>query len=297
LVVAEPTMTGKVCLVTGATSGIGAVTAEALARRGATVCVVGRDREKGESTVERIRRDAGNPSVEFFRADLSSQADVRRLADEFRGRHSRLDVLVNNAGGMFLDRRESVDGIEMTFALNHLAYFLLTNLLLDLLKASAPSRVVSVSSDAHRWPRRIDLVDYQGRRRYGGLRTYGQSKLANVLFTRELASRLEGTGVTANALHPGFVAPSFFGAGGMHGPMGRLMGLGARLFAISPEEGAKTTIYLATAPEVEGVAGQYFYRCKPITPSSAARNFDAGRRLWELSDELTRPSADAGSSP
>jgi NAD(P)-dependent dehydrogenase (short-subunit alcohol dehydrogenase family) len=286
-------MSGKVCLVTGATSGIGAVTAEALARQGATVCLVGRSRGKCEATVERIRRDAGNPSVEFLLADLSSQAEIRRAADEFRGRHPRLDVLVNNAGGMFLRRQESVDGIEMTFALDHLAYFLLTNLLLDRLKAAAPARVVSVSSDSHRWPRRIDLDDYQGRKRYGGLRAYGQSKLANVLFTVELARRLEGTGVTANALHPGFVATPFFASSGMLGAMGRLMQVGARLFAIGPEEGAKTSIYLASSPEVEGVSGRYFYRCKPITPSPAARDPEAARRLWELSEALTRPTAGA----
>jgi NAD(P)-dependent dehydrogenase (short-subunit alcohol dehydrogenase family) len=294
VVATDRSMSGKVCLVTGATSGIGAVTAEELARRGATVCIVGRDLGKCQAAVEQIRRDTGNPSVEFLRGDLSSQAEIRRLADEFRGRHSRLDVLVNNAGGMFLRRQESVDGIERTFALNHLAYFLLTNLLLDLLKAAAPARVVCVSSDSHKWPRRIDLDDYQGRKRYGGLRAYGQSKLANVLFTFELARRLEGTGVTANALHPGFVATPFFASSGMLGVPGRLMGIGARLFAISPEEGARTSIYLACAPEVEGVTGRYFYRCKAIAASSAARNPEAGRRLWELSEEITRPTARVG---
>ena len=254
----DATMTGKVCLVTGATAGLGAVTAEALARRGATVDLVGRSRERGEATAEQIRRDTGNASVGFLQADLSQQAEIRQLADAFRERHARLDVLVNNAGGMFLKRQESVDGIEMTFALNHLAYFLLTDLLLDLLKASAPARIVSVSSDSHRWPGRIDFDDVQGRKRYGGLRAYGQSKLANLLFTFELARRLEGTGVSANALHPGFVATSFFGAGGMMGTSARLMQLAARLVAISPEEGAKTSIYLASASEVQGVSGKVF---------------------------------------
>jgi NAD(P)-dependent dehydrogenase (short-subunit alcohol dehydrogenase family) len=286
-------LSGKVCLVTGATSGIGSVAAEALARQGATVCVVGRSREKCEATVDRIRRETGNRSVEFLIADLSVQAEIRRLADEFRKNYGRLDVLVNNAGGMFLDRRESDDGIEMTFALNHLAYFLLTDLLLDLLKASVPARVVSVSSDAHRWPRRIDLDDYQGRKRFGGLRAYGQSKLANVLFTAELARRLAGTGVTANALHPGFVATGFFAGRGMAGMTGRLMGTSARLFAIGPEEGAKTTIFLASAPELERVLGEYFYRCKSIRPSAAARDAAAARKLWELSESLTRPGVGA----
>ena len=206
----DQSMAGKVCLVTGATGGIGAVTALELARRGATVCIVGRSRTKCEATVEQMRQSSGNPAVEFLQADLSSQAEIRGLAEGFRGLHARLDVLVNNAGGMFLARQESVDGIEMTFALNHLAYFLLTNLLLDRLKSSAPARVVCVSSDAHRMPRRFNFADPEGRKRYGGMRAYSQSKLANVLFSVELARRLNGTGVTANALHPGFVATDFF---------------------------------------------------------------------------------------
>jgi NAD(P)-dependent dehydrogenase (short-subunit alcohol dehydrogenase family) len=284
-------MAGKTCLVTGATAGIGAVTAAALARKGATVCIVGRSREKCAATAAQIQGATGNAAVDFLLGDLSSQADIRRLAAEFRARHTRLDVLVNNAGGMFLTRQESVDGIELTFALNHLAYFLLTNLLVDMLKSSAPARVVSVSSDAHRMPRRFDFDDPQARRRYRGFGAYGQSKLANVLFSAELARRLAGTGVTSNALHPGFVATSFFSTPAMKPLLGRLMGLASRVVAISPEEGAKTSIFLASAPEVEEVTGRYFYRSKRAEPSPAARDPDAARRLWTLSEEITMTPA------
>ncbi len=230
---------------------------------------MGRSRERSEASVDQIRQETGNPAVEYLLADLSAQAEVRRLADEYRGRHEKLDVLVNNAGGMFLKRLESVDGIEMTLALNHLAYFLLTNLLLDPLRAAGHARVVSVASDSHRWPRGIDFDDIQGKKRYGGLRAYGQSKLANVLFALELARRmeLEGTGVTSNALHPGFVATNFFNALGMTGPLGRLMSLGTRFMAIRPEEGARTTILLASAPELERINGRYFENLKPVPPS------------------------------
>jgi retinol dehydrogenase 12 len=282
---AEPAgpMSGKVCLVTGATSGIGEVTAGELARKGATVVVVGRNPQKCEATVGRIRERTGNPAVEPLVADLSSQAEVRRLADEFGRRHGRLDVLVNNAGALLMDRRESVDGIEMTFALNHLAYFLLTNLLLDRLRESAPSRIVVVSSDAHRGVT-MDFDDLEGRAKYRGFRAYSRSKLANVLFVRELARRLEGTGVTANALHPGFVASGFFsGDGPAWWAMRRLAGL----FAVTPERGAETSVYLASSPEVEGVTGRYFVKEKPVEPTSAARDVEAARRLWRVSEEMT----------
>ena len=277
-------MSGKVCLVTGATSGIGRVTARELARRGATVVVVGRSRERAEATVDQIRRATGGPAVEFLLADLASQAEIRRLAREFRDRHGRLDVLVNNAGAIFSSRQESPDGIEMTLAVNHLAYFLLTNSLLDLLKAGAPSRVICVASDAHRWARGIDFEDLQGRRNFGALRAYGQSKLANILFAGELARRLAGTGITVIALHPGFVATNIFRRDGW---ASRLMQLWARLFAISPEEGAKTSIYLATSPEVECVTGQYFVSAKVAQPSKEARDEETAWKLWEISEELT----------
>jgi NAD(P)-dependent dehydrogenase (short-subunit alcohol dehydrogenase family) len=284
----DKSMGGKTCLVTGATAGIGEVTARELARRGACVVLVGRSQQRCEATAEAIRRETGNPSVEYLRADLSSQAEVRRLAREFLAQHNRLDVLVNNAGALFAQRRESVDGIEMTLALNHLAYFLLTNLLLDTLKASAPARIVNVSSHAHEMVRAFDFDNPQARG--GGLLGYGQSKvgsllftlfaptrhpallqyarskLANLLFTFELARRLEGTGVTVNALHPGFVASRFMAG---NGALGWFMRRWAGLFGISPEEGAKTTVYLATSPEVAGVTGKHFAKQKVI-PSSPA---------------------------
>lgn len=277
------TMGGKTCLVTGATSGIGEVAAGELARLGARVILVGRGRGRCEATAARIVAASGNSGVEWLVADLSSRAEVRRLAAEVASKHPRLDVLVNNAGAMFATRRESVDGIEMTWALNHLAYFLLTGLLLDTLKASAPSRIVNVASDAHRMVRGIDFDDIEGERSYKPFRVYGHSKLANILFTRELARRLEGTGVTANCLHPGFVATNFTsGEGWLHWAMRRL----ATVAALTPEEGAKTTVYLASSPEVEGVSGGYFAKCRRATPRASALDDEAARRLWRLSEQM-----------
>lgn len=276
-------MAGKTVLVTGATAGIGRVAARELARRGARVVVVGRSRERCDSTVESIRGETGNLDVEALVADLSSQAEVRRLAREFLDRHARLDVLLNNAGAFFSKRRTSVDGLELTLALNHMAYFLLTDLLLDPLRASAPSRVVNVASEAHRLVSKFDFDDPQGEKKYGGWHVYGQSKLANILFTTELARRLAGTGVTANCLHPGFVA-SNFSAG--NGAMGWIMRRAASLFAISTEDGAKTSVYLASSPEVEGVTGRYFAREKPAEPTRAAVDEVAAGRLWSLSESL-----------
>ena len=282
---AAPTspMQGKICMVTGATSGIGLITARTLAQQGARVIVVGRDPERGATTVGRIVQETGNPRVDLLLADLSARAEVRRLAGEFQHRFARLDVLVNNAGALFTRRHLSADGIEMTFALNHLGYFLLTNLLLDTLKASPPARIVNVSSDAHRGAR-MNFSDLQGERRYGGWRTYSQSKLANLLFTYELARRLEGTGVTANAMHPGFVATGF--SRNNRGLFGLLMRV-AQLTALSPEQGAETLIYLATSPEVEGVTGRYFVKKRPVESSMASYDRSAAQRLWQLSSELT----------
>ena len=302
----ERSMAGKTCMVTGATAGIGAFAARELARRGAAVVIVGRSKERCEAAAEAIRRETGNASVEFLQADLSSQAEIRRLAAEFLARHRRLDVLINNAGALFELRRESADGIELTFALNHLGYFLLTNLLLDALKASAPSRIVNVSSDAHRLVRRaFDLDDPQARMRhprYGRSKAasllwtclappwhpafmqYAQTKLANLLFTYELARRLERTGVTVNALHPGFVASNFTAGNGVYGWFMRIW---ARLLAISVEQGAHTIIHLATSPEVEGVNGKYFVKQKPAESSPASRDAAAARRLWQLSEKMT----------
>jgi retinol dehydrogenase-12 len=278
------TMQGKVVLITGATDGIGFVAARELARLGAAVVAVGRNADKTAAVVERIRKETGNPHVEGLLADLSSQQDIRRLAQQFRERHDRLDVLLNNAGALFHPRRESVDGIEMTFALNHLGYFLLTNLLLDLLKASAPSRIVNVSSAAHHRGR-LDFDDLQRKRGYFSFGVYSASKLANLLFTYELARRLQGTGVTANALHPGLVASRFAVNNGWLG--GVLRGL-IWAFGIRPEQGARTLIYLASSPEVEGVTGEYFQNEKVRESSPASHDEEAARRLWDISESLTR---------
>lgn len=276
-------LTGKVMLVTGATDGIGKVTILELARRGATVVGVGRNPEKCAAVEKEVRAVAVNPAVEFIVGDLSSQKDVRAVAETFLRDHRRLDVLVNNAGGIIYERKVSVDGIEMTWALNHLGYFLLTNLLLDVLKSSAPSRIVSVSSGAHRFGK-INFDDLQSTKGYSSWRVYGQSKLANILFSNELARRLEGTGVTSNALHPGLVA-SRFGRSG-NSPMTTLVGWFQGAAAITPEQGAQTSIFLATSPEVEGVTGLYFEKCKPVKPSAAALDVETARRLWQVSEEM-----------
>jgi NAD(P)-dependent dehydrogenase (short-subunit alcohol dehydrogenase family) len=269
--------------VTGATSGIGWETARALAAQGATVALVGRDAARTQNALDAIRAAATDARVESYRVDLSSQVEVRRLAQEFRARHDRLDVLVNDAGAMFPRRVESVDGIEMTLALNHLAPFLLTNLLLDTLKASAPSRVVTVSSGAH-LTARINFDDLQFTRGYGPWRAYGQSKLMNVLFTDELARRLSGTGVTANALHPGFVASGF---GKRESAFWTAAFTFMRPLMTSAEKGAQTVIYLASSPDIEGATGGYYVNCKPARSSSVARDGTTAPQLWEVSEWLT----------
>lgn len=299
----DSTMAGKTCLVTGATAGIGEVTARELAKRGATVVIVGRNRERCAATAEAIRLRTGNPSVEFLTADLSAQSEVRRLASEFRARHPRLHVLVNNAGALFSHRRESADGIEMTLALNHLSGFLLTNLLLDALKAAAPARVVNVSSHAHEMVKGFDFDDPQARKggfwgyagsagalftllapmKHPALLQYARSKLANLLFTYELARRLEGARVTVNALHPGFVATRFMAG---NGTLGWFMRRWAGLFGTTAERGARTSVYLATSSEVTGVTGRHFARERETPSSPASRDAAAAGRLWELSEEL-----------
>jgi NAD(P)-dependent dehydrogenase (short-subunit alcohol dehydrogenase family) len=277
---------GKVCLLTGATTGIGRAAAEGLARTGLTLVLAGRDAARTEAAVEGVRRVSGNDRVEGLVADLSLGSEVRRLAAEFRARHRRLDVLVNNAGAIFTRREETAEGREKTLALNHLAYFLLTRELLDLLLATAPARVVNVASEAHRGTR-LDFDDLDSRRRYSGLGVYGRSKLMNLLFTAELARRLEGKAVTANALHPGVVATGF---GGNTPGLFRTLVRIAQPFMLSPEKGARTLVYLATSPEVEGVSGKYFYRCREMRPSPAARDPESARRLWELSEQLVSAS-------
>jgi NAD(P)-dependent dehydrogenase (short-subunit alcohol dehydrogenase family) len=276
-------MEGKVCLVTGATSGIGLETARGLAMRGARLALAGRNPEKGREICLQIRESTGNPQVEYLNADLSSQGQVRMLADAFRGSYDRLDVLVNNAGAAFLRRRLSVDGIEMTFALNHLSYFLLTNLLLEALTASAPARIINVSSGSHR-NASVHFDDPGLERGYRVMRAYGQSKLCNLLFTYELARRLAGTGVTANAMHPGWVRTNI---GRNNGLLLRylmpLLQFGAR----TPVEGAQTILYLAASPEVKGVSGKYFIDQKAVPSSPASYDEASGLRLWELSARLT----------
>lgn len=279
---AAPDLAGKIALVTGATSGIGQVTAQALASMNATVIVVGRSEQKCQDVVAQIQANTGNPRVEYIVGDLSALAQVRRVAEEFLRRHDRLHILVNNAGSINMSRQLSADGYEMTFALNHLNYFYLTNLLLDTLIASAPARVVNVSSDAHRGGK-LDFDDLMSEKSYSGFGVYSMSKLANVLFTNELARRLEDTGVTANSLHPGFVATNFGKNNG--GVVGLFMPV-AQIFAIGPEKGAETTIFLASAPEVEGVTGKYFTKKLPVEPAKAARDVAAERRLWEVSEKL-----------
>lgn len=276
-------MTGKVCLVTGAASGIGAVTAQELARQGAAVVLVDHNTEKGVTTTARIQAQTGNASVRFFQADLSSQQEIRDLAHRFQASYHRLDVLVNNAGAMFPQRQESVDGIEMTFALNYLGYFLLTHLLLDTLKSCAPTRIVNVSSRSHARAR-INFEDLQFRSGYTGLRAYEHSKLAIVLFTYELARRLAGTGVTANVLHPGVVATDFAAnSGGAFGLLVRLF----RFAFLSAEQGAQTSIFLASSPSVEGVTGKYFVKRKATRSSPASYDQAAASRLWRWSEGHT----------
>ena len=276
-------MKGKTVLITGANQGIGKATATALGRMGAGLVLVCRNADKARAAIAEIQR-AGGGRVELLVGDLGSQASVRRVADEFRATHSRLDVLVNNAGVLVPSRRTTVDGIEETFATNHLAYFLLTNLLLGVLESSAPARIVNVSSEAHRHAQ-MRWGDLQWKEaRYSALGAYGQSKLANVLFTLELARRLEGTGVTANCLHPGVVASGF---GRTYGGVASLLVSIARPFMISPEQGARTSVYLASSPEVEGVTGKYFDKCRPREPSRAALEPGAGARLWAVSEEMT----------
>jgi NAD(P)-dependent dehydrogenase (short-subunit alcohol dehydrogenase family) len=276
-------MQGKVCLVTGATLGIGKVTAQALADKGATVVIVGRNPQKTADTVAEIKAATENPQVMAIVADLSSQAEVRRVASEFLAQHSQLHVLVNNAGAAFTSRHTTVDGLEMTFALDHLAYFLLTTLLLPTLKASAPARIVNVASDAHRGAK-INFADLQSERRYTTFGAYGQAKLANIMFTYELARQLRGTGVTANTLHPGFVASGFAKNNGA--ALKFIMSTVVRPMQISVEKGAQTSIYLASSPEVEGVTGQYFDKSKPVKSNPASYNEADQQRLWEISEQL-----------
>jgi NAD(P)-dependent dehydrogenase (short-subunit alcohol dehydrogenase family) len=270
---------GKVCLVTGATSGIGYETALGLARAGARVGLVGRGTAKVERAIREIRALVPGAALDAFVADLSAQAEIRRLAAEILARYPRLDVLVNNAGAIFDQRETTVDGIERTWALDHLGYVLLTLELLDRLKASAPARIVNVASAAHTRGR-IDFDDLEGAGRYGAIKAYAQAKLGNVLFTAALARRLAGSGVTVNALHPGVINTGFARN------TGGLLGFGwslIRPFLRKPEDGAATSLHVATAPDLAGVSGRYFARSRPTPPSAYSQDREVQERVWDIS--------------
>lgn len=270
---------GKICLVTGATSGIGYETALGLARAGGRVGIVGRDTGRTDEAASRIRDAVPGAVIDVFLADLSSQAEIRRLSAEVRTLYPRLDVLVNNAGAIFDARHVTVDGLERTWALDHLAYVQLTLDLLDLMKASAPARIVNVASRAHTRGL-IDLEDLDGARRYGTWKAYSQAKLGNVLFTAALSRRLAGTGVTVNSLHPGVIASGF--AGGTGGWFGVGWSL-IRPFLSNPADGAATSLHLATSPEVAGVSGLYFSKRRPVPTSSLGQDEALQERVWALS--------------
>jgi len=281
-------MAGKTVLVTGGTGGIGRATAIGLAALGARVGITGRDIARTRAAAADIVTASGNPAVDSFPADMSSQAEVRRLAGAVLAAYPRLDVLVNNVGGFWSTRHVTADGLEHTFAVNHLAPFLLTDLVLDRLKASAPARIVTVSSGAHAMGK-INFDDLQGERRYSGQQAYNQSKLANVMFTYELARRLAGTGVTATVLHPGVVRTGF--AAEDPSPMWRVFLPLVRLFLKSTRKGAATSIYLAASPEVEGITGKYFADSKPKTSSRSSHDTAAAARLWQISVDLVGRTA------
>lgn len=277
---------GRTCMITGATSGIGRAAAFGLARLGQpSLILVARDVGKGERTAAEIREETGCRDVSVLRADFSSQASIRAMADPFLESGRPLHVLLNNAGVFMLRREETPDGHETTFAVNHLGYFLLTCLLLDRIRQSAPARIVNVASAAHAsagGP--LDFDDLDSEKRFQPMQVYGRSKLANILFTRELARRLEGTGVTANCLHPGFVGSNFARNNGLLGNVAMLL---ARPFARSPEKGAETAVHLCASPEVEGVSGHYFVDCAQRWPKRFAQSDEDARRLWEVSERLT----------
>ncbi len=282
-----PDMQGRTVVVTGANSGIGFETAAALAAMGARVIVTARNADKGRAAVAAIaQRLGGATQVQLAVFDLADLSSVRRGATELLELAPRLDVLVNNAGLVLTQRAETVDGFEATFATNHLGPFLLTNLLLERMRASAPSRIVNVASTAHSTARSgIAFDDLQSGRHYRPMRVYGQSKLANMLFTLELARRLEGSGVTANSLHPGTVRTGYGGDGDTRG----LLAFGIKIsspFFLSPAKGARTSVYLASSPEVAGVSGEYFVKCKPRRPKPWAQDGDAAERLWGVSEQL-----------
>ncbi len=276
---------GKICLITGATSGIGRSSAFALAGLGAKLFLLCRNAQRADALRAEIADSTGNRAIEVLLADLASQSEIRRAAAEFLATGEPLHVLLNNAGVVLTARSETVDGIETTFAVNHLAYFLLTNLLLERLRASAPARIVNVASDAHRLSGALDFDDLGSRRSYSAMRVYGRSKLANLYFTTELARRLEGSGVTVNAAHPGAVRTEL--GQNNDAPILKLLTGLVRPFFRSPEQGARTSVWLCASPAVEGVTGGYFANCKARTPHRVASDAAAARRLWDESAKLT----------
>jgi NAD(P)-dependent dehydrogenase (short-subunit alcohol dehydrogenase family) len=284
-------LSGKICLVSGATNGIGKATAQALAQLDATVVIIGRNPVKCTSVVSEIRRLSGNNSVEAIVADLSIMAEVRQAADQFKAKYPRLHVLVNNAGGAFPKREVTSEGFEKTFALNHLNSFLLTSLLLDTLKASAPSRIVNVSSDAHKGAR-LDFDDLQSEKGGFVFNAYGRSKLAVVVFSYELSRRLAGTGVTVNVLHPGLTRTGF--ASNMGAVPSGLINFLMRFVGLTPEQGARTSVYLAASPDVENVTGKYWEKSKAVPSGRATYDKATWTRLWEASDEMIATRATSG---
>jgi NAD(P)-dependent dehydrogenase (short-subunit alcohol dehydrogenase family) len=282
-------MDGKVVVITGGTSGIGQVAAAELARQGARIILIARDRGRAAEALADINGAGPGLVHRAVYANLASIAETRRVAAEIAVAERRIDVLINNAGALFNRRRISPDGLEMTFAVNHMAYFVLTEGLMPTLAASAPARIVNTASGAHRGAS-LDFDDLQSERAYSGFQVYGRSKLCNILFTRELARRLKGSGVTANSLHPGFVATRF--GGGSGGWVQALMPI-ARLGAISPQKGAATIVYLASSPDVASTSGLYFYQDKPDTPSPQAQDDATAARLWAESERLEAAAVQA----
>ncbi|GHO93062.1 short-chain dehydrogenase [Reticulibacter mediterranei] len=277
-------MRGKVCLVTGSSSGIGKATAKELARLGATVVMICRNRAKGEAAQVEIKAASGNAQVDLIIADLSELSQVRHAANSFTQKYTQLHVLINNAGGLKSEWEVTSDGLEYAFVTNYLAPFLLTELLLDTLRASVPARIINVSSAGHALGS-IDFTDLQGERRYSPSKAYAQSKLAQLYYTYELADRLKGTGITVNALHPGAVATNFNDS--LTGFV-RFIGMFNNFVGTSPEKGAQTTLYLATSPEVEGVSGKYFSKSKETPSSKRSYDVTVRKRLWQVSEELVR---------
>ena len=281
---ANKPMNEKICLVTGATAGIGKFTALGLASQGATVIITGRDRNKAEDTVQQIIAETGNQSVQYLLADFSDLDQVRALASEFKNHFSQLDVLVNNAGAFFNTRIDTLYGVEMTFLVNHLAPFFLTTLLLDQLQTSPAARIINVSSDGHKQGQ-LDFDDLGFKQGYFGMKAYGRSKLANILFTYELARRLENTTVTVNCLHPGHVATDIWKTSfPFLGPAFKWI---ISRFALTPEQGADNSIYLASSPEVEGITGKYFVKHDPVQSSPISYDKKIAQKLWETSEAIT----------